>query len=228
MTLNENAERALLDRVLEGKDTDFQAKVLDIVTRLGVRPHDPTFLIMIAVGQLQVLLERSPKDLSALFNQWSDALYDKIEAARRTAVKGQEKEIAAAMRSLIQKEQALQAKGLFTAILPASGVLMAAIGFGVFVGLMVPVWFQGGYSSQMPRKLTVKEAEILRWGMSSEGQLARNIMAWNSNLENLNCLDEAVRLPVILEVQGQAKSGWCPLWVVPFQERKPLSKKGGS
>ena len=50
MTASKPSNVSLLDKVLEGKDPDFQARVLDIVARFGLKPTDPLFLIMVSVG----------------------------------------------------------------------------------------------------------------------------------------------------------------------------------
>lgn len=224
MTANDK-NVTLLDKVLEGKEPDFQARVLDIVARFGLKPTDPLFLIMVSVGQLQLLLEQSPKDLDALFNQWSEALYDKLQTAERAAVKGQQTAIAAAVKSLIQKTEWEGQSRLFSSVVPAAGLLSAAIGVGVLLGMSVPVWLQGGYVTQ-PRRLTLEQAEALRWAESQSGQLARNVMKWNAgSLDNLDCLNDVKRLNVTLKVQGrEAQSGFCVLWTQPPSQRKFVSE----
>lgn len=225
MTASKPSNVTLLDKVLEGKDPDFQARVLDIVARFGLKPTDPLFLIMVSVGQLQLLLEQSPKDLDALFNQWSEALYDKLQTAERVAVKGQQTAIAGAVKSLIQKTEWEGRSRLFSSVVPAAGLLSAAIGVGILLGMSVPVWLQGGYVTQ-PRRLTLAQAEALRWAESREGQLARNIMKWNvGSLDNLDCLNDVKHLNVTLRVQGRlAASGFCVLWTQPPSQRKFVSK----
>ena len=219
MTADKNT--SLLDKVLEGKDPEFQARVLDIVARFGLKPSDPLFLIMVSVGQLQLLLEQSPKDLDALFNQWSEALYDKLQTAERVAVKGQQTAIAAAVKSLIQKTEWEGRSRLFSSVIPAAGLLSAAIGVGILLGMSVPVWLGGGYVTQ-PRRLTLTQAEALRWAESREGQLARSVMKWNAgSLDNLDCLNDVKRLRVTLKVQGrEAQSGFCVLWTQPPSQRQ--------
>ena len=211
----------LLDRALEGKDPEFQRQVLQWVVKTGVSEDDVLFLIMVAVGQLQFLLEQSPKDLGLLFEQWSEQLYDKLKDTERVAVKSQQAAISAAVRSLLQKTEWEQQRRWLTAVVPAAGLLLGAIGVGVLLGMAVPVWLQGGYGGS-PRKLTVTEAEALQWAMGEEGKFARNLMRWNAGmLDSLDCLEEAKRLKVTLEVQGRAaQSGFCVLWVVPPSQRR--------
>jgi hypothetical protein len=60
---NEN----FLARVLDGKDADFQKRVLAIAVEHGLKTSDPLFLVMLATGQLQVLLEDKPSELYRFF-----------------------------------------------------------------------------------------------------------------------------------------------------------------
>lgn len=85
-------ERDLLDRALAGQPTDVKARVLDIVLRLGLDPTDDLFVVMIAFGFLQVLLEDYPDTLTTLFddfrgdlNQWSAQHLDILEALTQKA-----------------------------------------------------------------------------------------------------------------------------------------------
>lgn len=64
----------LLDRVLLGKPDETKAKVLELLLRLGISPEDELFLVMIALGQLQVLVEDTPNDWQALFVKFQEEL----------------------------------------------------------------------------------------------------------------------------------------------------------
>jgi hypothetical protein len=176
-----------LNRLLEGKDADFQRRVLAITVEHGLSTNDPLFLMMLATGQLQVLLEDKPNELDNLFKRWSESIYDQLEKAKRTATSGQEIEIRKMVDRLIKHSESKERSRL-RVIIPALGILIAAIGFGVLAGLAVPIWLAGGYAPVQPRKLTVAEVETLQWSKSSEGKLARHIITWNSeSLTNLNC-----------------------------------------
>lgn len=68
------ARTELLDRVLEGKSAEVKARVLDLIVRMGIDPEDEFFLIFIALGQLQVLIEDSPQEWQALFTSFKEEL----------------------------------------------------------------------------------------------------------------------------------------------------------
>ncbi|HAZ42979.1 MAG TPA: hypothetical protein DDW76_02070 [Cyanobacteria bacterium UBA11369] len=98
-------------------------------------------------------------------------------------------------------------------MLPAMGLLMAAIGFGVLAGLSVPVWLGGGYAPG--KKLTLNDAEVLRWAKSSQGQLARNIVTWNEeSLTNFNCTKVSAQQSLVAREKGkEVVSEYCLLRV---------------
>jgi hypothetical protein len=217
-SLRQAKNESYLNRLLEGKDADFQRRVLAIAVEHGLSTSDPLFLIMLATGQLQVLLEDKPNELDNLFKRWSEAIYDHLEKAKRTAVSGQEVEIRKMVDRLIQHCESKERSRL-RVMLPAMGLLVVAIAFGVLSGLSVPVWLDGGYAPGKPKLLTVKEVENLRWMKSDRGQLARNIITWNSeSLSNLNCTNNSEQKAVVNKEKRQnitRQSDYCLLRVKP-------------
>ena len=218
---NKSKSLTLLDQALEGKPPEFQKKVLQWVVKSGVKETDELFVIMIAVGQLQSLLEDSPRELGKLFESWGERLLGIVDETRRLACKGIEVEVAAMANRLIKRTEIEQSQRFWSSVVPAVGLLTMLLGFGVLVGMTVPLWLQGGYGTG-PRKLTVKEASTLQWAMSTEGQLAQNLMKWNSGrLDTKDCLWEARRLNVTLKLDGKDSTwGACLLWIVPPNQRK--------
>lgn len=82
----------LLDRVLAGKSDDVKARVLELVYRLGIDSRDELFLVMIALGQLQILVEDAPNAWENLFfdfknelNTWTDTNLDALDSLIRKA-----------------------------------------------------------------------------------------------------------------------------------------------
>ncbi|MEO0374133.1 MAG: DUF6753 family protein [Cyanobacteria bacterium P01_A01_bin.17] len=77
-TIESSSTPSLLDRVLSGLDDHQKARVLELVVRLGIEQDDPLWLIAIAIGQLQVMVEDAPQGWQELFvtfqvelNQWT-------------------------------------------------------------------------------------------------------------------------------------------------------------
>ncbi|RAM48034.1 MAG: hypothetical protein C6Y22_30110 [Hapalosiphonaceae cyanobacterium JJU2] len=213
-SLRQAKNESFLYRILEGKDADFQRRVLAIAVEHGLSTNDPLFLVMLATGQLQVLLEDKPSELERLFQRWSEAIHDHLEVAKRTATVGQEVEIRKMVDRLIAHCESKERSRL-RVMLPAMGLLVAAIGFGILAGLSVPVWLAGGYTPGKPRLLTVAEAETLRWAKSPQGKLARNIVTWNSeSLINLHCTKIPGQRSLVAKERGQrAVSEYCLLRV---------------
>lgn len=60
----------VLDSCLSGESPEVRAKVYEIVDVSGLEPSDPMFLILALTGQMRVLLEAAPADLSKLLTDW--------------------------------------------------------------------------------------------------------------------------------------------------------------
>ncbi|MEO1433134.1 MAG: DUF6753 family protein [Cyanobacteria bacterium J06633_8] len=214
--LRKAKNESYLNKLLEGKDADFQRRVLAVAVEHGLSTSDPLFLIMLSTGQLQILLEDKPSELDQLFKRWSEAIYEHLEKAKRTAVSGQEVEIRSMVNRLIKHCESKERSRLVV-MLPAIGLIVAAIGFGVLTGLSIPVWLGGGYASGKPKLLTVEQVESLRWLKSPQGRLARNIVTWNSeSLSNLNCTNNPEQRAVVNNAKGKhinRKSDYCLLRV---------------
>lgn len=62
-------EKQLLDLVLDGKSDAYKVKVYEIVRLSKIDASDPSFLLLVATGRLEVLLEQFPHDLSQMLQQ---------------------------------------------------------------------------------------------------------------------------------------------------------------
>lgn len=96
---NSNGNNDLLNRVLEGRTADEKARVLEIVRQMGIDENDEFWLISIALGQLQMLLEISPDGWAELFEnfnqrleQWTEKNTQILAAAERKTQKIEELE----------------------------------------------------------------------------------------------------------------------------------------
>lgn len=69
----------LLNAALEGKSEDFKKRVWDYVGKSGLVPNDPLFLVLVATGRLEVLLEDAPDRLEQLFKNWNRELSRNLE-----------------------------------------------------------------------------------------------------------------------------------------------------
>ncbi|WP_414552870.1 DUF6753 family protein [Anabaena sp. CCY 0017] len=228
--LNRIPYPTLLDLAIRGKDDAFKARVWEIVVQTGVDPDDPTFLMMVATGRLQALLEDNPKEMEAMFDQWQTQLYDHLQSYEKAAVKGQQKAIAHAVTTLIKHTEFERAIHSVPSLI-AAGILLlitAAVG-GVFsVGGML--WYQSSNLDPAgPRQLTQAQAEALKWATSNEGKFAQHLIDWNRDLLSrdhrgqLACSKEVQRLGVTLEIGASSKkaaSGFCTIWVQPPNQRK--------
>jgi hypothetical protein len=85
-----NRDQELIEILLEGRSDAFKAKVLEAVYRHQLDPDDPNLQIMIATGQLEVLLEEMPDRLQQIIDRarkpW--VMSFKIDGSWQTAAFG--------------------------------------------------------------------------------------------------------------------------------------------
>lgn len=86
----------LLDRALKDLSAEQRARVLDLVIRLDIDRDDPLWLIAIAIGQLQVLVQDAPEEWQDVFmsfreelQAWSETNLRALEAIARQAENGE-------------------------------------------------------------------------------------------------------------------------------------------
>jgi hypothetical protein len=226
----------LLDLAIRGKDDAFKARVWEIVVQTGIDPDDPAFLLLVATGRLEVLLEDSPKEMETMFDQWQTQLYDRLQTYEQVAIKGHQKAIAQTVAALIRRTELERAIHSLPSLIAAGVLLLVTAGVGGLLGLGGHVWYQ---ARQPPdprglRQLTLEQAQALAWATSTEGQFARNLMGWNQELLSrdrqgqLVCANEVKRLGVTLELLPKRKAiaGFCTLWVQPPNQRQFAPIKG--
>jgi hypothetical protein len=64
--------RKVLDFCLASESLTVRSKVYEIVNSSGLEPSDPLFLILALTGQMRVLLEAAPMELSQLLSEWKN------------------------------------------------------------------------------------------------------------------------------------------------------------
>ncbi|MGI2909013.1 DUF6753 family protein [Tolypothrix sp. VBCCA 56010] len=217
-----SVNKSRLDAAFEGYGDEFKGKVLDIVTKTGLEPDDPLFLVLAATGRLEVLLEDAPDTLGQLFKNWSRELARNLELVESATVERQKLAISKAAGELIRKAQISEGQRLLASLVPTAGLLLAILGVGFIMDMSIPPWLAGGFDPTGPRHLTLSQAETLRWAESGEGKFARNLMQWNRGyLDNKSCVKDVQRLKVVLNLDNRrAKSGFCLVWVVPADKRE--------
>lgn len=85
-----------LDRALEGKSDAIKARVLDLILRYGVDPENEFFMLFVAFGYLQVLVEDAPKSWESLFENFQRELHQWSQQNLRT------------LQGIIQQSQTLE------------------------------------------------------------------------------------------------------------------------
>jgi hypothetical protein len=101
--------KSTLDKLLVDRDNEFTAKILKLVVDNQWDVDDPSFVIALATGQLQVLLEDMPKSLESTSEQalqkYSQKLYEMQEwsALQKVAIDAANKNVVAAGDYVVSK-----------------------------------------------------------------------------------------------------------------------------
>ena len=224
--VNGQRHQSLLDELLEGKPEEFKLKVARMIARNGIDETDPLFVLLVATGQLQALLEETPEDLDRLFKNWTREINHQFSLAEHAIVERQKAAIAEAAGDLIRTAQNQDVRRFWTPLVQGIGAMLAVLGLGLSLGYA----FHAALTPPPPTvvyadkqtKLTQEQFETLNWAMSKEGQFARNLMKWNFGyLDNLSCLQDMERLNLKLYLGNRpASSGFCTIWVVAPSQRK--------
>lgn len=69
----------VLDACLSEESPEVRAKVYEIVDLSGLEPNDPMFLVLALTGQMRVLLEAAPAELTQLLNNWKQTSASSLE-----------------------------------------------------------------------------------------------------------------------------------------------------
>ncbi|WP_013325630.1 DUF6753 family protein [Gloeothece verrucosa] len=209
--------KSLLVQVLDDKDVIFRAKVLNLVVKHGLNGNDPLFLVLIAVGALQVMLEEAPAALEITIEEMKKSSHKaSIDAIAQT-----QKLVAASVRELIGKTEAIQMKRPSKVLIPGLALFTAVFSLGAISGICASVTFNQLASSGY-KIATFDEAVALAWALSRDGRAAKNLYEWNkAYLDSGKCIADMDKLGVKLTLGGtQVQSGFCALWVVPPGQRK--------
>lgn len=62
----------VLDSCLAAESPEVKAKVYEILEVSDIEANDPMFLVLALTGQMRVLLEAAPADLSRLLAAWKE------------------------------------------------------------------------------------------------------------------------------------------------------------
>lgn len=75
--------KEVLDACLSAESPEVRAKVYEIVDVSGLEANDPMFLILALTGQMRVLLEAAPADLSQLLTNWKSTSATSLQSIQQ-------------------------------------------------------------------------------------------------------------------------------------------------
>jgi hypothetical protein len=211
------ASSTLLERLLEGRNEEFKRKVFQLVSQTGYSEGDPLFVILLATGTLQTLLNEKPAEIEAMFDRWFTSITKSMDVVEKEIVERQKTAIAQAAGDLIKKAEREESTRFFKSVLPGAIAASAVLLVGFVAGMTVPQALKGGYV--VGQNLTADDVDSLRWANSSDGKYARQLMAWNADYLKV-CDRDASKMPMKLQMgQREATKGFCLLWTRPPEQR---------
>jgi len=206
------------------EDQQTREAILRVVNQTGVQPDDPLFMLMVATGQLQGIVRQAPQNFKQTFEQAHQDILRKLDGYEQAARRGVEQQVAEAAKEAIAKAGKSKTQLGVMAIAAGAVVVLAAMGVGAVLGYG---WFRSSvsFASGDPTRLTVEQADALRWAQSPEGQYARDLMDWNESLLGGECQqqvegfveDEGLTIQIGTKT---ARSGFCLVWIEPPSERE--------
>jgi hypothetical protein len=207
----------LLEKLLDGRSEEFKRKVFQLVSQTGYSEGDPLFVILLATGTLQTLLNEKPAEIDEMFNRWFNSITKSMDLVEKEIVERQKKAITEAAGDLIRKAERQEASRFFKSILPGAIAASAILVVGFIAGATVPPALKGGYVAG--QNLTADDIDALRWANSADGKYARQLMEWNADYLKV-CARDAAKMPIKLQMgQREANKGFCLLWVSPPNKR---------
>jgi hypothetical protein len=211
------ATSTLLEKLLSGRSEEFKRKVFQLVSQTGYSEGDPLFVILLATGTLQTLLNEKPVEIDEMFNRWTKTVTKSMDSVEQEIIERQKLAITQAAGDLIRKAERQESTRFFKSILPGAIAATVVLVVGFVTGSTVPPALKGGYVAG--QNLTADDVEALRWANSREGQYARKLLTWNADYLKV-CDQDAAKMPIKLQMgQREAKSGFCLLWVKPPEQR---------
>lgn len=225
MTRTAWTSHSLFDRVMRQEDNpEVRRRILAIVNETHMQEDDPTFLLLLATGRLELLLERAPRELSQTFENAHQQILGKLDGYEKAARRGVEHQVAQ-MASEAGKSGGGKPAKSPSWFAVAGGVGLLMIGFILGAGAMKFQQSQVIYAPGEARQLTLDEANALQWATSDEGQYARDLVDWNEDLLGGECQEQVEGL---VDEQGltiqmgtkYARNGFCLVWTVPPNERE--------
>ena len=229
-----NPNLSYLENVLAGKSDAFAGKIIPFLIENEIDPEDPVFLLLLASGELELMLINTPYQVEEVLEQFADQqgqLFQQYFGATEAEAKSrfnaalteEKAEIAAAARELIQATKREQFEGnlltMAKMFAPALGVIATSIAIGVIGTLQ--------YSKLATQsligagQLTPAQYEALQWASSAEGKMGRQIMDLNKGYVGKTCKQDAEAMGLKLQVGGRkVTSGFCTLFVDPPNKRK--------
>ena len=199
----EAKNQAFMAQALEGMTQEEREIVLRTAMETDIRGDDPLFILLIALGKIELLLHRKPVEIGAHFDRhyqewkkdwkkrlkYSNALFteqskalkghisdtkEAMELTSKAALEAHGDTIVEAVNSLVKRAAFTKVSHDATALTKAAFYIFLSVLLGVGFGLLIPQVWKAELDPIGARQLTLEQAKALEWAMSDIGKSARN------------------------------------------------------
>ncbi|MBW4635418.1 MAG: hypothetical protein KME30_27050 [Iphinoe sp. HA4291-MV1] len=118
----------VLDICLSGESPEVKAKVYQIIEVSQLEPNDPMFLVLALTGQMRVLLETAPAELSKLLKDWKEQSERNLQAIeeRITQITGAQEQQASLIRETLEQVTSGYVEGMKKVGMATTSAISAA------------------------------------------------------------------------------------------------------
>ena len=215
---------SLLEEIVNKQgEPEAKAVIRALAQATGLTENDPLFLLIIGLSPIGITLEKTPNIIKQTFLHCHNQLKRELQDYEKMATQGIEQEIATSVRRLLDKTETAKAQVTLKSLIGAGLIALSLVSLGLLGGF--------GISERQVAKqrldpsgavqLTLEEANAMAWAMSPDGQYAKTLLSWNTDLLAGQCQRQVDELGVTIQVgDRKAKSGFCLVWTEPPEKRK--------
>ncbi|MGK7945691.1 MAG: DUF6753 family protein [Microcystaceae cyanobacterium] len=218
---------ALIDQALKDVDEKLKEEIFNFLVQCQVKPNDPLFVLLLACRYHHLITLNVPKEIENASDtaivKMTGALNEQSQGMKEIAIASVESEIGKAVNRLLEKQD-------------KPTLVKQWLNYGKYAALTLIPLILGIFGTRQYYEMSaltqfnIENQQLVGWGRSQEGKLARKIMQWNQGLVDGSCEKAVANLGVgfgdALVKNGEtigirrATKGYCVVWRVPPNQRK--------
>lgn len=221
----------IVDLALKDVNPQLHEQIFLFLVKCKIKPDDPLFIVMLCCRYFNLLTFNLPQEIQNAFERGTTNLHGEINNKVNNlsqdfyagAVKSVEAEIGKAVNHLLEQKDKPTRKKRWLNYGKYAALTLIPLILGIFGTRQY-------YEISGLTQFNIENQQLVGWGRSQEGKLARKIMQWNQGLVDGSCEKAVANLGVgfgdALVKNGEtigirrATKGYCVVWRVPPNQRK--------